>query len=74
MMEKEIISRVALAADVSPETVSLNTSLDAIGLDSLDIAELFLNIEKAHGVRIPDHKFSSAKTVRDIIDVLGQTN
>ena len=67
-MEREIISRVATQAGIDPNSVTLDTSLDSIGLDSLDIADLFLYVEKEFKVRIPDKFFSTARTVGDVVN------
>jgi acyl carrier protein len=53
------------------EQVGLDTSLAKdLGLDSLDVVELAMEMEKELGVTIPDEALPNVKTVRDAIRLL----
>ncbi len=53
---------------VSARTATLDSLLDRdLGIDSLGRAELFVRIERAFGIRLPEHLFAAAETPRDLM-------
>lgn len=55
--------------DVAPDKVTLDASLEQIGLDSLGVMELMFRVEEVFGIRIP-HEESSLRTVQDVADFI----
>jgi acyl carrier protein len=51
------------------DTVSEDQRIDDLGLDSLELLQLQLNIEQAFSIKIPDQDFSKAQTVADLITI-----
>jgi acyl carrier protein len=53
-----------------PETISPESTLESLGLDSLDLIELLFDVEDEFGIRIPQDGGSALKTatIQDIID------
>lgn len=49
-----VFALIAAKADVAPETVDAGSSLDALGIDSLDLVELVFELEEAFDISIPD--------------------
>lgn len=48
---------------------------DDLGLDSIDIVEMILGIEKVYNIHIPDEKIFSFTTIGDLIEyVKGECN
>lgn len=43
-----------------------------LGMDSLDMVEIILNVEQEFDIRIPDDVASDVKTVQDIIDKINE--
>jgi len=64
---KELIEEVCgIAVD---EIESLNNLKDDLGLDDLDLVELFMNIETEFGTdMITEEKMADLKTVEDVIE------
>ena len=65
----------AFVAELHPRHATLQISLDQtierdLGIDSLGRVELFGRIERAFDVNLPEHVFSSAETVRDLLHVI----
>ena len=62
----EIISKQlkAEAENITPET----NIIEDLSADSLDVAELLIEIEAAFGVTVPDEDVPGLKTVQDIVD------
>ena len=56
------------AVDVS--TITMDSSFEDLGLDSLDTVEIVMSIEDEFGVSIEVNE--SLKTVRDLVDLIGE--
>ena len=65
-IEKECIRRIAEAKVVPAESVTLDTSLESLAVDSLDRVTLSFDLEEEYGVEIPEAKLHSIQTVRDV--------
>lgn len=74
----EIKSKLAKAAHKDEVTDEMN--IKDLGLDSLDIVELLLQLEEDYGVHFDDMDMSAIVTVKDLLNViesqlkLGQTH
>ncbi len=55
--------------DYKIEELTAATTLENLGLDSLDIIEFMFDIEKEFKVRIPDREFK-VTTIQDMVDAL----
>jgi acyl carrier protein len=56
-------------SDFNIEEFQPTTTIESLGLDSLDINELLFDIENEFNIRIPDQKFNIA-TLQDIVDAV----
>lgn len=64
----EIRARLAEAAH--KESVSDETKLNELGLDSLDVVELLLKLEEEYNVHFDDVDMSNLVTVKDLLDAI----
>jgi acyl carrier protein len=55
--------------DYKIENLTATTTLENLGLDSLDIIEFMFDIEDEFNIRIPDREFE-VKTIQDMVDAL----
>ena len=55
--------------DYKIEELTATTTLENLGLDSLDIIEFMFDIENEFSIRIPDREFK-VKTIQDMVDAL----
>jgi acyl carrier protein len=53
-----------VATDIAPDT-----QLESLGLDSLDIAELFLQLENATSTELDPSSAEGLKTVGDLVEL-----
>jgi acyl carrier protein len=51
------------------ENLMASTTLEELGLDSLDMIDFLFDIEKEFNIRIPDQEFK-VKTIQDMVDGL----
>lgn len=69
MLEK-IAAILAETMDCDPAEITEETSFHDLGLDSLDIMELLVQINEASGVKVEPN--SELKTVGDVIAKIGE--
>ena len=55
------------ADKVKVDNVDPNMELKALGLDSLDLVELIMDIEEKYGVEFSNEELMSFKTVEDVL-------
>ncbi len=65
---KEFIAE--FKSDLALHTLSLQSELEALGIDSLGRVELFLRIERTFAVSLPDDLMATAKNLQDIAKAL----
>ena len=69
MIFEKVQKALAEQFEVSPDTITLDTSLvDDLGADSLDVVELIMSIEDDFGVSISDEEAANLVTVQRIVD------
>ena len=62
-----VISTLASVKRIPADTIKLDTSLQDLGIDSLDVFTLLFELENAFKISIPDDDVRSLKTVNDIV-------
>ena len=71
MVFENVKKALAKQFELDPDTITLDTSLiDDIGADSLDVAELVMDLEDSFGISISDEDAAELYTVRRIVDYL----
>ncbi len=65
-----VIAVIAKTKKVPPETVSMDSSLEELKIDSLDGLNMFFELEEALDVTIPDDKAKTMRSVRQIVEEL----
>lgn len=63
-----VVAAVAKQKNIPPATIKPETSLEQIGISSLDAITIVYEIEDAFDVEVPNDKLESLKTVQDIVD------
>lgn len=69
-MYERIIEMICEQFDLTPEEVNEDTSFtDDLGIDSLDVVELIMEVEGEFGLsEIPEEELKKMHTVRDLVD------
>ena len=63
-----VIAAVARQKNISPATIQPETTLEEIGISSLDAITIVYEIEDEFDVEVPNENLESLKTVQDIVD------
>lgn len=65
---EKVIATLASVKRIPAENIKLDTNLEEMGIDSLDVFTLLFELENAFKVTIPDDDVRSIKTVNDIVE------
>ncbi len=65
---EKVISTLASVKRIPADTITLDTNLQDLGIDSLDVFTLLFELENAFKISIPDDDVRSLRTVKDIVD------
>lgn len=64
----KVISTLATVKRIPAEKITLETNLQELGIDSLDVFTLLFELENAFKISIPDDDVRSIRTVNDIVE------
>ena len=69
-MYDKIVEMMCEQFDLTPEAISAETSfVDDLGIDSLDVVELVMELEDAFGLdEIPEEELKKMQTVGDLVE------
>jgi acyl carrier protein len=65
---EKVISTLASVKRIPADTITLQTNLQDLGIDSLDVFTLLFELENAFKISIPDDDVRSLRTVNDIVE------
>jgi acyl carrier protein len=64
---QKVISAIAKMKKVPPETITMDSTLDELKMDSLDGLNLFFELEEAFDTTISDEQARAMRTVGQIV-------
>jgi acyl carrier protein len=67
-VEERVIRVFADFKKVSPEQITMDTTFDELGFDSLDGLNLVFELEEEFGLTIPDDRVGDMKGVRQAVE------
>ena len=67
---RKVIAEIAKTKRVAPETISMDTTLEELAMDSLDGLNLFFELEEVFDLSIPDAEARSMRSVRQIVETI----
>jgi len=65
---EKVIATLASVKRIPAEKITLETSLQDLGIDSLDVFTLLFELENAFKISIPDDDVRSIQSVNDIVE------
>ena len=72
LVANKVLEVIAKSKRIPRESVTLDSTLEELKIDSLDGLNLFFDLEEAFDVTIPDDKARTMRTVREIVEGLKQ--
>ncbi len=67
-----VLSALASTKHIPKETISLESSFEELGLDSLDKVTLLFELEQQLNLSIPDEEFRSVRTVSEAVETISK--
>lgn len=64
---QKVIATLATVKRIPADKITLETNLQELGIDSLDVFSLLFELENAFKISIPDDDVRSIRTVNDIV-------
>ena len=61
------VTAIAASKEIPGESVTMDSSLESLALDSLDRVSLSFDLEEKYGIEIPEHRLHNIVTVRDLV-------
>ncbi len=75
-MQEELAQRIfkviAKSKRIPVEKVTMDSSFEDLGIDSVDGLEIFFDLESEFGIDIPDSQLRSLRTVQQAVDGVRQ--
>src|SRR5271156_4210315 len=65
---EKVISTLASVKRIPAEKITLETPLQELGIDSLDVFTLLFELENSFKISIPDDDVRSIRTVNDVVE------
>lgn len=73
MILEKLIEIVSQQLDIDAATITADTNLiEDLGVDSLDIVEMFMEVQDEFDIEIPDEDVDSIKTIGDMADYIAK--
>ena len=71
MLEEKVIEVITRAQKLEPGRVTLDYTFEELGIDSLDGINLLFAFEEEFNLNIPEHVAQQMKSVRQVVEGLG---
>lgn len=70
MTVEQRLENILASAGVDTKTVSLESSLSDLGIDSLDLVEMIMNIEEEFGIEFGNDELNQLNQVKSVGEVI----
>jgi len=65
---QRVLKTIASAKRIPPETVKIDSELQALGIDSMDAVEILFALENEFDINIPDDEVRQVRDVRQMCE------
>jgi len=66
-LTQRVLNTIASSKRIAPETVTIDSEFQALGIDSMDAVEILFALEGEFDINIPDDDVRNVKNVRDMV-------
>ncbi len=67
-LAERVLNTITKALRLPPEEVTLDSTFEDLGIDSLDVISLVFELEQEFNIEIPDEEARSIRGVRQVVD------
>jgi acyl carrier protein len=71
-LHSRVIEAIAKFKKIPAERITLDSTFEELGIDSLDGLEFFFELEGELGIAIPDARLRNLRTVRQTVEEIEQ--
>jgi acyl carrier protein len=64
---QRVLTTIASSKRIPPETVTIDSEFQALGIDSMDAVEILFALENEFDINIPDDDVRTVRNVRDMV-------
>ena len=69
-IETKVIEVISRQMGLKENTITMKSTIESIGMDSLDEVELEIALEEEFGIDVSDEYFEAVTTIQDIVDLV----
>ena len=69
-LSQRVISVIAATQKLPPERVTIDSTFEELGIDSLDGVNILFALENEFNINIPDDKVEGVRSVRQMVESL----
>jgi acyl carrier protein len=69
-LTQRVISVIAESQKIPPEKITIDSTFEELGIDSLDGVNILFELEGAFNVSIPDEGASGIRSIRDAVEAM----
>jgi acyl carrier protein len=70
LLREKVIEVIADVKEVSPDAITMESTFEELGVDSLDGLNIIFELENAFNIRVPDDEALSVFDVRGVVQSL----
>ena len=71
-LTQRVLSVIAAAQRISPEKVTLDSSFQELGIDSMDGINILFALENEFDITIPDEQAKQIRSIREMVEGVGK--
>jgi len=71
-LSQRVVSVIAATQKLPPERVTIDSTFEELGIDSLDGVNILFALENEFNINIPDAKAEGVRSVRQLVESLAQ--
>ena len=72
MTFEKLVKIISEQFEISPEEITMETTVDDLCADSLDLIDLVMSIEDEFSVEVPDTAMEELNSVGDMVDFIDE--
>jgi len=65
-LTQRVLKVIATSKRIPPETVTIDSDFQALGIDSMDAVEILFALENEFDISIPDEQARAVRSIRDM--------
>jgi len=73
-IQDKVVQIIAAKLKVNPSTITMTSTLQDLGADSLALVEIVMKLEEQFGIEIDDERAEKLKNVQDVVQYIQEAS